>query len=44
MSFMFDGSRSPHYIDYTNHLYAFMVFDGIELEQKLGTKWITELI
>jgi hypothetical protein len=21
-----------------------MVFDGIELEQKLGTKWITELI
>lgn len=44
MSFMFDGSRSPHYIDYTNHLYAFMVFDGIEVEQKLGSKWITELL
>ena len=44
MSFMFDGSRSPHYIDYTDHLYAFMVFDGIALENSLGTKWITELI
>jgi hypothetical protein len=44
MSFMFDGSRSPHYIDYTDHLYAFMVFDGIELQESLGTKWITELI
>jgi hypothetical protein len=44
MSVMFDGSRSPHYIDYKNHLYAFMVFDGIEIEHKLGKKWITELL
>lgn len=44
LSIMFDGSRSPHYIDYTNHLYAFMVFDGIEVEHKLGKKWITELL
>ena len=44
MSIIFDGSRNPHYIDYTNHLYAFLVFDGIEIEQKLGKKWITELL
>lgn len=44
LSIMFDGSRNPHYIDYTNHLYAFMVFDGIEIEQKLGKKFITELL
>jgi hypothetical protein len=44
MSVMFDGSRSPHYIDYKNLLYAFMVFDGIEIEHKLGKKWITELL
>lgn len=44
LSLMFDGSRSPHYIDYTDHLYAFMVFDGINVKQKLGKKWITELL
>jgi uncharacterized OB-fold protein len=44
MSFMFDGARNPHYIDYTDHLYAFMVFDGIDVEHELGTKWITELL
>lgn len=44
LTIMFDGSRSPHYIDYTNHLYAFLVFDGIELDYKLGKKWITELL
>ena len=44
LSIMFDGARSPHYIDYTDHLYAFLVFDGIEIEQKLGKKWITELL
>jgi hypothetical protein len=46
MSLMFDGARNPHYIDYTQHLYAFMVFDGVEtVEQiKLGKRWITELL
>ena len=46
LSLMFDGARNPHYIDYTQHLYAFMVFDGIEtVEQiKLGKRWITELL
>lgn len=44
LSVMFDGSRSPHYIDYTDHLYAILVFDGIEVEHKLGKKWITELL
>ena len=44
LSIMFDGARSPHYIDYTDQLYAFLVFDGIEIEQKLGKKWITELL
>ena len=44
LSIMFDGARSPHYIDYTDHLYAFMVFDGIDVEHELGTKWITELL
>jgi hypothetical protein len=46
LSLMFDGARNPHYIDYTRHLYAFMVFDGVEtIEQiKLGKRWITELL
>lgn len=46
LSLMFDGSRSPHYIDYTDHLYAFMVFDGITTKDNLdlGKKWITELL
>ena len=29
-SIQFDGSRCPHYIDYTGHLYAWFVFDGVE--------------
>jgi hypothetical protein len=44
LSIMFDGARSPHYIDYTNHLYAFVVFDGINVESPLGKKFITELL
>jgi len=46
LSIMFDGARNPHYIDYTSHLYAFIVFDGIEFKEKmkLGKKWITELL
>jgi hypothetical protein len=44
LSILFDGSRSPHYIDYTNHLYAFLVFDGVEIDHTLGKKWITELL
>ena len=28
-SIQFDGARCPHYIDYTNHLYVWFVFDGI---------------
>lgn len=46
LSIMFDGSRSPHYIDYTNHLYVFMVFDGVEFSNNLilGKKFITELL
>lgn len=45
LSFKFDGARSPHYIDYTNHLYAFLVFDGIDIgNEKLGKKFITELL
>ena len=44
LSILFDGARSPHYIDYTNHLYAFLVFDGVEIDMKLGKKWITELL
>ncbi len=46
LSVLFDGSRNPHYIDYTSHLYAFMVFDGITFKDnmKLGKRWITELL
>lgn len=44
LSLMFDGSRNPHYISYTNHLYAFLVFDGIELDYKLGKSWRLELL
>lgn len=29
-SIQFDGARTPHYIDYTKHLYAWFVFDGVE--------------
>lgn len=29
-SIQFDGARTPHYIDYTEHLYAWFVFDGVE--------------
>lgn len=28
-SIQFDGSRTPHYIDYTPHLYAWFVLDGV---------------
>lgn len=46
LSIMFDGSRTPHYIDYTSHFYAFLVFDGIVLKESivLGKKFITELL
>lgn len=29
-SIQFDGARCPHYIDYTKHLYAWFVFDGVD--------------
>lgn len=28
-SIQFDGARTAHYIDYTQHLYAWFVFDGV---------------
>lgn len=46
LSIQFDGSRTPHYIDYTSHLYAFVVFDGITHKNPiwLGKQLIMELL
>jgi hypothetical protein len=46
LSIRFDGSRAPHYIDYTPHLYAFIVFDGVTFKEdiNLGQRYITELL
>lgn len=47
-SIRFDGSRSPHYIDYKKHVFVWFVFDGVEYkdstDQPRGTQFITELI
>jgi hypothetical protein len=32
-SIQFDGARTAHYIDYTDHLYAWFVFDGVEYKE-----------
>jgi hypothetical protein len=47
-SLRFDGARSPHYIDYKPHVFAWFVFDGVEYKdlskQPNGTEYITELL
>lgn len=46
LSLRFDGARSPHYIDYTDHVYVWFVFDGVEFKQQpfSGKQWMAELI
>ena len=47
-SIRFDGSRSPHYIDYKPHVFVWFVFDGVEFKDTKhrpeGTQFITELL
>ena len=47
-SIRFDGSRSPHYIDYQPHVFVWFVFDGVEFKdaknQPTGIQVITELL
>ena len=47
-SIRFDGARSPHYIDYKNHVFAWFVFDGVTYKdnkhQPEGIQFLTELI
>lgn len=47
-SIRFDGARSPHYIDYKNHVFVWFVFDGVIYKdtkhQPEGIQFLTELI
>jgi hypothetical protein len=47
-SIRFDGARSPHYINYKNHVFAWFVFDGVVYKdskyQPQGIQFLTELI
>jgi hypothetical protein len=47
-SIRFDGSRSPHYIDYKPHVFVWFVFDGVVYkdlrDQPQGIQFITELL
>lgn len=47
-SIQFDGSRSPHYITYTPHVFVWFVFDGVEYKdlahRPKGVQFITELL
>lgn len=48
LNLRFDGTRSPHYIDYKDHVYVWFVFDGVvyknPLDQPVGKQFITELL
>lgn len=47
-SLRFDGSRSPHYIDYKPHVFVWLVFDGVTYKDigdcPKGIQFITELL
>lgn len=47
-SIRFDGSRSPHYINYTPHVFVWFVFDGVEYKDLVyrpnGIQFLTELL
>jgi hypothetical protein len=47
-SIRFDGSRSPHYIDYKPHVFVWFVFDGVEYkdlqDRPKGIQVLTELL
>lgn len=47
-SLRFDGTRSPHYIDYKPHVFVWFVFDGVEYKDQgdcpKGIQFITELL
>lgn len=39
-SIKFDGAKMPHYADYTDHLYAWFVFDGCDYKYPVDPEWI----
>lgn len=48
LNLRFDGTRSPHYIDYKDHVYVWFVFDGVvykdPADQPRGKQFIAELL
>ncbi len=48
LNLRFDGSRSPHFIDYKDHVYVWFVFDGVvykdPTDQPKGKQFIAELL
>ena len=48
LNLRFDGTRSPHYIDYKDHVYVWFVFDGVVYkdpsDQPRGKQFVSELL